>query len=209
MKKRKKLIVIIAIILILAALFGAKAVLSAKNNFKAVNAADAMKKNLVQSISITGNIKANESEEIMLPSTQKVQEVLIKEGQEVKKGQLLIRLDASDLDNQLKKGRISLELSKRDLEKLKDEENSTAKKTMENSVKQAELSLQSTKSKYDDAQRRHEQNMKLYEAGFLSKEEFENSKSALDDLQTTMMNMELALDNAQNSLKDFDDKIYQ
>jgi len=51
--------------------------------------------------------------------------------------------------------------------------------------------------------------MKLYEAGFLSKEEFENSKSALDDLQTTMMNMELALDNAQNSLKDFDDKIYQ
>lgn len=209
MKKRKKLVIIIAVILIIAVFFASRAALSAKNNVKIVNTADAAKKNLVQSISIAGNIKANESEEIMLPSTQKVQEVLVKEGQEVKKDQLLVKLDASDLNSQLKKGRITLDLAKRELEKLRDDDNSTVKKTIENSVKQAELNLQSTESKYEDAKRKHEQNIKLYEAGFISKNEFESSKSALDDLQTTMMNMELALDNAQNSLKDFDDKIYQ
>ncbi|HCJ58164.1 efflux RND transporter periplasmic adaptor subunit [Lutispora sp.] len=209
MKKRKKLVIIIAVILIIAVFFASRAALSAKNNVKIVNTADAAKKSLVQSISIAGNIKANESEEIMLPSTQKVQEVLVKEGQEVKKDQLLVKLDASDLNSQLKKGRITLDLAKRELEKLRDDDNSTVKKTMENSVKQAELNLQSTESKYEDAKRKHEQNIKLYEAGFISKNEFESSKSALDDLQTTMMNMELALDNAQNSLKDFDDKIYQ
>lgn len=209
MKKRKKLVIIIAVILIIAVFFASRAALSAKNDVKIVNTADAAKKSLVQSISIAGNIKANELEEIMLPSTQKVQEVLVKEGQDVEKGQLLVKLDASDLNSQLKKSRISLDLAKRELEKLKDDDNSTVKKTMENSVKQAELNLQSTKSKYEDAKRKHEQNIKLYEAGFISKNEFESSKSALDDLQTTMMNMELALDNAQNSLKDFDDKIYQ
>ena len=142
MKKRKKLVIIIAVILIIAVFFASRAALSAKNDVKIVNTADAAKKSLVQSISIAGNIKANESEEIMLPSTQKVQEVLVKEGQDVEKGQLLVKLDASDLNSQLKKSRISLDLAKRELEKLKDDDNSTVKKTMENSVKQAELNLQ-------------------------------------------------------------------
>lgn len=209
MKKRKKLVIIIAIVLILVALFATRAVLSAKNNFKTVSTSDAMKKNLVQSISITGNIKANESEEILLPSTQKVKEVFVKEGQEVEKGQLLITLDTGDLNNQLKKGSITLDLAKRELSKLKDNENSTVKKTMENSLRQAELNLQSAISKYEDAKRRHDQNTKLYEAGFLSKEELDSSQSVLDDLHANMENMEIVLDNAQNALTDFDDKIYQ
>lgn len=209
MKKRKKLVIIIAIVLILVALFATRAVLSAKNNFKTVSTSDAMKKDLVQSISITGNIKANESEEILLPSTQKVKEVFVKEGQEVEKGQLLITLDTGDLNNQLKKGSITLDLAKRELSKLKDNENSTVKKTMENSLRQAELNLQSAISKYEDAKRRHDQNTKLYEAGFLSKEELDSSQSVLDDLHANMENMEIVLDNAQNALTDFDDKIYQ
>lgn len=209
MKKRKKLVVIIVIVLILVALFASRAVLSAKNNFKAVTAADTTKKDLVQSISITGNIKANESEEILLPSAQKVKEVFVKEGQEVEKGQLLLKLDTDDLNNQLKKGSINLELAKKELEKLKDEENSTTKKAMENSVKQAEINLQSTLSKYENEKRKYEQNTKLYEAGFISKEELDSSKSAMDDLQSSVVNMEIALDNALNSLKDLDDKIYQ
>lgn len=209
MKKKKKLVIIVIIILILAVFLALKVFFAAKNNLKTVNTADVTRKNLVQSISVTGNIKANESEEIMLPSTQKVQSILVGEGQEVKKGQLLVKLDTADLESQIKKGRISLELGKRELEKLQDEDNNTMKISMENSVKQAELSLKSAKSKYEDAKRRYEQNMKLYEAGFLSKEELENTKLALDDLETNVMNMELSLDNAENSLKDFDDKIYQ
>lgn len=209
MKKKKKLAIIVIIILILAIFLALKVFFAAKNNLKTVNTKDVTRKNLVQSISVTGNIKANESEEIMLPSTQKVQSILADEGQEVKKGQLLVKLDTADLESQIKKGRISLELGKRELEKLQDEDNNTMKISMENSVKQAELSLKSAKSKYEDAKRRYEQNMKLYEAGFLSKEELENTKLALDDLETNVMNMELNLDNVENSLKDFDDKIYQ
>ena len=209
MKKKKKIAIIVLIIVIVAGLLTFKTFFAAKNNIKAVNSVDVMKKNLVQSISVTGNIKANEWEEIMLPSTQKVQNVLVEEGQEVKKGQLLVKLDTSDLESQIKKGKISLELGEKELDKLKDEDNNTIKKSMENSVKQAELSLQSAKSKYEDAKKRHNQNLKLYEAGFLSKEELDNSKSVLDDLETNILNIELTLDNAVNSLNDFDDKIYQ
>lgn len=209
MKKKKTSVIIIAIVIILSTAFGLKVFLSNKNNVIAVNAISTTKKNLVQSISITGTIKANDFEEIILPSTQKVINVLVEEGQEVKKGQLLVKLDTSDIKSQLAKGKIALDLAKRELEKLKDNDNNTMKKSMENAVKQAELNLQNAKIKYEDAKRRHEQNIKLYEAGFLSKEEIENSKSALKDLEANITNGELALDNAQNSLGDFDDKIYQ
>ena len=203
------MLIIIAIVIILSAIFGVKVFLSSKNNVIAVNAINTTKKNLVQSISVTGTIKANDFEEIILPSTQKVINVLVEEGQEVKKGKLLVKLDTSDIESQLAKGKIALELSNRELEKLKDDDNNTAKKSMENAVKQAELNLQNAKIKYEDAKRKHEQNIKLYEAGFLSKEEIENSKSALNDLETNIINAELSLDNAQNSLGDFDDRIYQ
>ncbi len=207
--KKKKLVIILVIILILVALLAFKIFLSSKNNFKTVSVANAVKKNLVQFISLSGNIKANEFEEIALPSTQKVLDILISEGQEVTKGQALLKLDAYDLENQSKKIKINLQIANKELEKLKDAENNTTKKNMDNSVKLAKLALQNAESKYEDAKRRHEQNIKLYNAGFLSKEEFETSKSNLNDLEINVTNMELNLDNAENSLKDFDDRIYQ
>jgi len=208
MKKRKKLVIIIAVILVLAALLTAKTFLSAKNTVKTVNTADAIKTKLTQSISVTGNIKAGDSEEILLPSTQKVTEVLVQEGQEVKKGQLLVKLDTYELESQLKKSRISLDMAKRDLEKLNSEDNTT-RKSLENAVTQAEISLKSATSKYEDTRIKHEQNTKLYEAGFLSKVEFDNSLSTLNELQNNLLLAEIALDNARNSLADFDEKAYQ
>jgi len=208
MKKRKKLVIIIAVILILASLFIARTFLSAKNTVKTVDTANAVKTTLTQSISVTGNIKAGEWEEILLPSTQKVTKVLVQEGQEVIKGQLLVKLDTYELEAQLKKSRISLDMAKRDLEKLNSEDNA-ARKSLENAVAQAEISLKSAASKYEDARLRHEQNTKLYEAGFLSKAEFDNSLSALNDLQNNLLLAEIALDNARNSLADFDEKTYQ
>ena len=127
MKKKKKIAIIVLIIVIIAGLLAFKTFFAAKNNIKAVNSVDVMKKNLVQSISVTGNIKANEWEEIMLPSTQKVQNVLVEEGQEVKKGQLLVKLDTSDLESQIQIGKISLALGEKVLEKLKCEDNNTIK----------------------------------------------------------------------------------
>lgn len=208
MKKRKKLVIIIAVILILASLFIARTFLSAKNTVKTVNTANAVKTTLTQSISVTGNIKAGEWEEILLPSTQKVTKVFVQEGQEVIKGQLLVKLDTYELEAQLKKSRISLDMAKRDLEKLNSEDNA-ARKSLENAVAQAEISLKSAASKYEDARLRHDQNTKLYEAGFLSKAEFDNSLSALNDLQNNLLLAEIALDNARNSLADFDEKTYQ
>lgn len=207
MKRKKKLIITIVVIVVLTALWGGKTYLSSKNTFKTVDTAEAVKTKLVQSISETGNIKAGESEEILLSSTQKVSKVLVEEGQEVKKDQLLVKLDTYDLETQLKKGRISLDMAKRDLDKLKAE-NSTEKKSLENAVTQAELALKSAASKYEDAKIKHEQNAKLYEAGFISKSEFDNSQASLKDLETSLHTAEIALDNAKNSLADFDNRIY-
>ncbi|SHI54466.1 efflux RND transporter periplasmic adaptor subunit [Lutispora thermophila] len=208
MKKKKKIIITTIIVLALTALWGGKTYLSSKNTFKTVDTAEVVKTTLIQSVSVSGNIKALESEEISLPSGQKITKVLVEEGQEVKKGQLLVKLDTYDLETQLKKGKISLEMSKRNLEKLKAE-NSAERKSLENAVTQAELALKSAASKYEDAKVKHEQTKKLYEAGFVSKSDYDNSQSSLKDLETNFLTAEIALDNAKNALADFDNRIYE
>ncbi len=173
-----------------------------------VDIAEAEGTKLVQSISLTGNIKAKDAEEILLPTTQKVTKVLVEEGQEVEKNQPLIKLDTYELESQLKKSRISLDMAERELSNLINE-NSSARMSLENAVAQAELNLKNAQSKYEDAKTRHEQNKKLYEAGFISKSEYDSSQSTLKDLEANVLSAELALDNAKRSLEDFDERIYQ
>lgn len=207
MKKRKKLVIILVIVVVVA-LLGAKTLLSPKNNIRTVDTAEASSKTLVQSITLTGNIKTKDAEEILLPTTQKVTKVLVEEGQEVEKNQPLIKLDTYDLESQLQKAQISLEMAERELANL-IKENSSSRKSLENAVAQAELNLKNAQSKYEDAKTRHEQSKKLYEAGFISKSEYDNSLSALMDMESNVQSAEIALDNAKRALEDYDERIYQ
>ena len=209
--KKKIFFAIIAIILIMT-IVGVKYAGSIKNRPKIVNIENITKKNLTKSISVTGTIEPNDSQEILLPPSQKILKVYINENQMVEKEDMLLKLDAADLEYSLKKGQISLELSKKELEKLQDNENSNTKITLENSIKQAELNLESAEAKYDEARRKQEHNKKLYEAGFLSKEELDNYEIALKDMQNNVENAKIMLQNSQLALKDFldtEDSIYR
>lgn len=209
--KKKILFAIIAIILIITVV-GVKYAGSTKNRPKIVSTENITKKNLTKSISVTGTIEPNDSQEILLPPSQKILKVYVNENQMVEKEDMLLKLDAADLEYSLKKGQIGLELSKKELEKLQDNENSNTKITLENSIKQAELNLESAEAKYDEARRKQEHNKKLYEAGFLSKEELDNYEIALKDMQNNVENAKIMLQNSQLALKDFldtEDSIYR
>ncbi len=203
MKKRKKLIIAIILIIIITTVAGIKYAGTLKEKIKVVKTEAVAGKNLIKSISVSGIIEPNDSQEIFLSPGQKVLEVYMDENQVVKNGDKLIKLDTTDLEYNLKKGQISLELAKKELEKLKDNENSNTKTTLENTVKQAELSLASAKLKYEEAVRKYENNEKLYEAGFLSKGELNDFEMALRDLENNVSNSKIVYENSKITLEDF------
>lgn len=203
MKKRKKLIIVIVIVILIISVAGIKYAGAMKEKTKTVKVETIAANNLVKSISVSGVIEPNDSQEIFLSPAQKVLQVYKDEGQVVKKEDKLIKLDTTDLEYNQRKGRISLDLSQKELERLENNENSNTKTTMENAIKQAEISLGSAKLKYEEAVRKYERNEKLYQAGFLSKEELNDLDMALKDLENNVINSKIMLQNSTIALEDF------
>lgn len=203
MKKRKKLIIVIVIVILIISVAGIKYAGAMKEKTKTVKVETIAANNLVKSISVSGVIEPNDSQEIFLSPAQKVLQVYKDEGQVVKKEDKLIKLDTADLEYNQRKGRINLNLSQKELERLENNENSNTKTTMENAIKQAEISLGSAKLKYEEAVRKYERNEKLYQAGFLSKEELNDLDMALKDLENNVINSKIMLQNSTIALEDF------
>ncbi|KUO71423.1 MAG: hypothetical protein APF77_13490 [Clostridia bacterium BRH_c25] len=202
--KNKRRILIIAIVLVLAAALGAIWTFAAgMNSVKTVEASLLQAQDLSQSISVTGNIEARDKEEIVLSTQQKVKGVYMSEGQEVKKNDIILSVDTTDLEYQLSKYKINLDLAERNLDRLLKKDSKSDKKALENSVKQAGINLSNATANYDEAKKKFEQNQTLYNAGAISKEEYDSSEKKMNDLQNQVELSQIQLSNAQASLADF------
>ncbi len=204
MKDRKKLIIIASIVLIVIVLGAVRIITSGKDKVKEVDIGKAETKNLSQTISVTGNIEAAGKEEISLPTQQKVLDIFVQEGQEVKSGDAILRVDSTDYEYQLKKYELTLELANLDLQRLLTSGSKNDKKTLEDAVRTAEIQLSSIETSYNEAKRKYDQSKVLYESGAVSKEDYETALKTMNEFKNKMELDTIALDNAQNSLKDFD-----
>ena len=203
MKKKKKLIIIAAIVVAVIIIGAVRIITSNQNKVKEVDIGKAETKNLSQTISVTGNIEAANSEEISLPTQQKVIEVYAEEGQEVKEGTSILKIDSTDNEYQLKKYELALDLANMDLQRLLDTGSRNNKKALEDAVRTAEIDLQSAETNYNEAKRKYDQSSVLFESGAVSKEEYEAALKAMNDFKNKMELATIQLDNAKNSLNDF------
>lgn len=74
-------------------------------------------KNFREKYNVSGSLMANESVNLTTESSGKVQHIYFKEGQQVKKGMLLLTLDNSDLKAQLDKANLQANLLKKELDR--------------------------------------------------------------------------------------------
>ncbi|HYE83005.1 MAG TPA: efflux RND transporter periplasmic adaptor subunit [Clostridia bacterium] len=202
--KNKKTKIIIAVILILAAASGAVWTFAAgMNSADTVETGLLQPRNLLQTISVTGNIEARDKEEIFLSSQQKVEEIHTDEGQKVKKDDIILSVDTTDLEYQLSKYEINLDLAERNLDRLLRKGSMSDRRSLENSVKQADINVSNAAADYEEAKKKFEQNHALYDAGAVSKEEYDSSEKKMRDLKNQMELSHIQLSNAQDSLADF------
>jgi|GEM_PF-1388199 RND family efflux transporter MFP subunit len=148
MKDKKTLIICISIGLIVVALGAVAAVSIKKKSVNGFNAVAAQKMDLVESVKATGATKAADAVDLSFEIAGKVAAVPVREGQAVKKGQLLAALSGTDVLSGEKAAAASYESARIALEKLKNPPEAVDLLTAKDSVAKANDDLNKS---YDDS----------------------------------------------------------
>lgn len=142
-------------------------------------------------ISSDGIVEEAEKAEVFFDTPLKVNKVLVKRGDSVKKGQKLLELDLDSLNTQLE----TLKLNRN------TQEISLSSKTMDTEVERALSALSSAERNYADTKRTYENNKALYEANAISKNELDMSEKAFIEADTGINGLGNARLNYQNALE--------
>jgi HlyD family secretion protein len=140
---------------------------------------------LVKEISGTGRVRAKTALDRYTSSNMKVLQVAVKVGETVKKGQLLLSLDTTEIEEQLANERTIWQQKKLNVEKFEDEASVEGMRSYDNAIEAASLKL-------EDAERNLENIKELYKFGA---ETAANVKKSEIDLKNAQMEYQKSLDN--------------
>ena len=198
-KKTAGIVVLIVVIALIGIVYAMK---SSGVKAKQVTIEKVAKRTIEETTTATGNIEAKYRNNIVLDSSQKVIKIEVKEGQLVKKGDLLLELDSSDYQTKLEKELINIENAKLTLNQMTETGIVSEKSASENSVSQAKYNLETAQRKYDDYKKKYEQNEALFTSGATAQSQLDEAKKNLDDAETSVKSAEDSLKNSENALKD-------
>ncbi|MDW8802205.1 HlyD family efflux transporter periplasmic adaptor subunit [Clostridium sp. A1-XYC3] len=208
--KIKKKVVIIGIVALAVIGMGVSSYTKAKKaKVKEVTISKVTKKKVVQSVSAEGNVEANYRNDIALNPSQKVVKVLVSEGQQVKKGDILVELDTSEYENQLEKSRLSLASAQSTLNQLLGTEIAADRSNAQNDLAQSQITLENAQRNYEHLSKKYKQNQELLSGGHISqsdfdaaKKEFEDASNAVKSAKATLSKSQVAYGNVNSSNND-------
>ena len=198
-KKTAGIVILVVVIALIGIVYAMK---SSGVKAKQVTIEKVAKRTIEETTTATGNIEAKYRNNIVLDSSQKVIKIEVKEGQLVKKGDLLLELDSSDYQTKLEKELINIENAKLTLNQMTETGIVSEKSASENSVSQAKYNLETNKRKYDDYKKKYEQNEALFTSGAIAQSQLDEAKKNLDDAETGVKSAKDSLKNSENALKD-------
>lgn len=139
---------------------------------------------LVKETTGTGRVRAKHITDTYAQSQMKVLEVMVNVGDRVKKGQQLMSLDTSDIEQQLDIERIALRQKKLNLQKLEANIPDETAAAFETAVETAKINVKNARQKYEDSKA-------LFDMGA-------ESKAGVDEAKTAYAKTELELKKAES-----------
>ena len=163
-KRKKTLFIILGVLVIVAFIsFGAVNAMKAKEDTGiTVKTTNIVKQDIQSNIFTSGTVISKSEREITSDIQGKIKEILIEEGEKVKKGDLLARINSDELEYELKQSEIKMEIERDKLNQLRKED----KTNLETSFKNAEID-------YKDALKEYKDKETLSEAGIVSKNDLD------------------------------------
>ncbi|HYF83461.1 MAG TPA: HlyD family efflux transporter periplasmic adaptor subunit [Clostridia bacterium] len=203
MKVKKKLGLLLGIILLISIISITTIIAAVPSKHRKIVISTAHKKNLVQTVTVEGVVEPNKKQIINLDSNQKVLEVFAAVGQEIKKGDLVLKLDSSDNQYKLSVEEINLKLAERELSKVL-KNGKTDKKDVEYSFKQAEIAYADGSAGLESAQNSLAADKLLFENGAISRSQYVESQKNVRDQENRMTLKAMEMNRASQSLANFD-----
>ncbi|MDO6596338.1 efflux RND transporter periplasmic adaptor subunit [Oceanihabitans sp. 2_MG-2023] len=159
MSKKTVTIIVIVVIALLALLIGGKKAgwFGKQGNFKEVETRKIAKIDIVETVSATGKIQPEIEVKLSSEVSGEVIDLPIVEGQQVKKGDLLVRVNPDIYQSSLNRSQAALQ-------------------NVRSGLNQAEASLKEAKANYD-------RNQKLYDKGIISKADWDKVISSYEIAQ--------------------------
>ncbi len=165
---------IVTIVVVLVAAVAVKTVVFSKNNQPTqgiVSTTQVVKEDLKDTIRLSAVLEGTDSTDVVSNLHYEVKQVLVQEGDRVKKGQLLAVLDSSDISDKLQSANGSVRL----LELQQAE-------TLENRQNEYETA----QAAYDAAKKTYEDQKALLDAGAASQSEVDEAERAMEAAQRTL-----------------------
>ncbi len=181
-KKRLLLILGIALLIIVILVYGKKAGWFGKDgNQKEVSITKIEKINIIETVSATGKIQPEVEVKLSSEVSGEIIDLPIKEGQQVKKGDLLVRINPDIIQSGLNRSQAALE-------------------NVRAGLQQAEASLKESKLSYD-------RNKELFEKGVISKSEWDRSVSAYEVAEAAKKSAYYNVKSAQATVNEAKDNL--
>jgi len=182
MNKTTKIILISVLVLIVALIAASKAgFFGKKGNFKEVETQKISKIDIVETVSATGKIQPEVEVKISSEVSGEIIELPFKEGQQVKKGDLLVRINPDLIESALNRSQATYQNVKANLA-------------------QAEASLKEAKANY-------ERNRGLFDKGVISKAEWDKSIAAYETAQAARNSAYYSVQSAAASVNEARDNL--
>lgn len=196
-KSSRNILIVAALVVIGGGALGSQA-LKKPEPVAVQKTVEVAKMDLNQVLITDGVVKLSESSHIFTENSGMIKERLVSKGDSVKKGQLLIKLDTSDLEEKLSQAKYQLLVDQDSLSDAKSSSNTVSKTSYEKAL-----------SSYNRAKADLEANQKLYNSGALSATELEQYKTKVESAYLEMVSAKDKLDtgNIQTEINKLNEKI--
>ena len=154
------------------------------------------RRNIKEMVAASGKVFPEIEVKISPDVSGEIVELLIEEGDSVRLGQLLAKIDPDAIRSQVERGSAAVNNSKARLAGSRaDIERNKA------GLVQAKAQLEATEAQLANQKSVHERNIKLSKEGVISEADFENSLSSLQQLQANVRSLQASLESAKANLK--------
>jgi HlyD family secretion protein len=194
MKKNKKAIIIVVVIILVLIVVAAVAG-GGKGDKMAVNLTEVTKLDITEYVNANGKIQSAVDVKISSEVSGEIIELAVKEGDMVKEGDLLLKINPDIYISSLNRARAAV---------------NTAKANLAN----AKAGLAQVKAQFINSKRAFERNEKLYKSGAISQAEFENiestyevGKAQVDASKQSVVAAEFSVKSSEATLKEANDNL--
>ncbi len=192
-KKKSRNWIIFALVALVAILIAA-AVLGNKGNKKgiAVEVGKVEKRTLIEKVAATGKIFPEVEIKITSDVSGEIVALNVVEGDSVKQGQLLARIDPDAFQSAVERGEAAVNTAKAQVANSKSSALSAKAQ-----ISQTQAQKEQIMAQVENLNSIHERNKSLFEQGVISQADFDLSKSNLDGVRANLKSAEASLTTAQ------------